>query len=105
KPLRGVNGGMSYRTMTEVKKCVEYVNNKGGQHKYFSGVKINGEIKQNNSWLAEDLMFCSVGFTFDIFKEVPAQEAKKFSHEPIEYSLYSDKNNPSRPYCWHKCDN
>lgn len=104
KPLYGFNGGMSYRTPPEMIKCIKFVNDRGGQHEFFTGVKINGEVKQENSWLAEDLMFSSVGFTYNVFKEVSVDEAKKFSLEPIEFDLYMDKSNTERPFAYHKVD-
>lgn len=102
--LRVANGGISVRRLKSVKKIVEYINSKGGQHNYFKGIKIDGEIKQQNSWLAEDAMLCSVGFTKGFFKELKEEDARKFGHEPIELSLFMDKNNPARPYLMHKID-
>ena len=104
KSTWGFNGGMSYRTTVEVKKCLQFVNDRGGQHKFFKGVKINGEVRQENSWLAEDLMFVSTGFTYGFFKDVSIEDAKKFSHEPIELGLYMDKKNENRPFAFHKVD-
>ena len=104
KTLRVGNGGVSVRKKKSIMKVVEHINKEGGQHEYFTGIKINGELKQQNSWLAEDAMIVSVGATFDILKLPNEDEARKFGHEPIELSLYMDKNNPNRPMIFHKCD-
>jgi len=104
KPTWVGNGGLSYRKIDSLKKCLEYVNNRGGQHKFFKGIKINGVTQHNSSWLAEDILFASVGFTYNFFKDVNIEEAARFSLEPIEFSLYMDKDNPLRPLGFHKCD-
>lgn len=105
KTLKVCNGGMSVRKVKSMIKVVQFVNEYRGQHKFFKGVQINGTVKQDNSWLAEDLMACSVGFTFDIFKPLTEEDARKFGHEPIELNLYMDKNNLLRPKSFHKVDN
>lgn len=104
KPLKVSNGGVSVRKIKSMIKVVQLINKEGGQHRFFSGIKIDGVLKQQNSWLAEDAMINAVGYSFDIFKPLSEEDAKKFGHEPIEYSLYMDKNNPARPYVYHKCD-
>lgn len=105
KTLKVANGGMSCRKIKSMIKVVQFVNKYGGQHKFFKGVQIDGIVKQDNSWLAEDLMACSVGFTFDLFKPLTEEESKKFGHEPIELSLYMNKSSPLRPMSFHKIDN
>lgn len=105
KTLRVANGGVSCRKIKSMIKAVQFLNKEGGQHKFFKGIKINGELKQENSWLAEDSMLCSIGFTFDIFKPLKEEDARRFGHEPIELSMYMDKNNIDRPYIFHKIDN
>ena len=104
KTLRVGNGGISLRKRSSIIKVVDYIHKNGGQHQFFTGIKINDELKQSNSWLNEDAMICSVGATFDLLKLPTLEEARKFGHEPIELSLYMDKNNIDRPYCFHKVD-
>ena len=105
KTLRVGNGGISARKRTAIIKVIEYINSNGGQHKYFTGIKINDVLKQQNSWLAEDAAICSVGATFDLLNLPTEEQARKFGHEPIELSLYMDKENETRPWVMHKCDN
>lgn len=96
------NGGMAYKRRSKMLKVLDYVNARGGQHNYFRGIKINGKLMQNNSWLAEDAMF-SLGFEIGIFKLVSEEKAREFAHEPLELETYISKIN--LPYCFHKIDN
>jgi hypothetical protein len=100
---RFANGGASFRRRSSMIKLVNEVNKRGGQHSVFKGIKINGQLMQNNSWLAEDSMF-SIGFDLGIFKPITEFEADVFSHEPIEFSLFKDKGNINRPHLFHKVD-
>lgn len=103
--LRVGNGGCSLRLRSKMLECIKLIQvTYSGQHQVFKGIKIGGEIKQNNSWLAEDILFCTTGFGNNIFKPVAYNEARKFSHEPIDSKLYFDKENLERPLAWHKCD-
>ena len=104
KTLHVGNGGISARKRSSIIKVVEYVEKQGGQHNFFTGIRINGILKQENSWLAEDAMIVSVGATFDLLKLPTEVEARKFGHEPIEFSLYMNKENPDRPKIFHKVD-
>src|SRR3990167_11171294 len=85
--IRVGNGGISARKKKAIIKIVDFINKNGGQHNYFTGIKINGELKQQNSWLAEDAMICPVGATFGLLKLPTEEEARKFGHEPIELSM------------------
>lgn len=105
KTLRVANGGVSCRKRSAIIKVVEYIEKQGGQHKFFTGIKIDSVLKQENSWLAEDAMLVPVGATFDLLKLPTEQEARKFGHEPIELSLYMDKTSKERPWVFHKIDN
>lgn len=99
------NGGVSIRKLSSILKVIDYVDSKGGQLQYFKGIKINDKLMQNNGWLAEDAMFCSVGFSLGMFKPITLAQAAKFALEPISYRMYCDKKNKNRPYNFHKIDN
>ena len=102
--LKYCNGGVAYRKLSDLLKCCEFVKAHGGQHKFFSGVKINNNLVQDNGWLAEDLMFNAVGHTFEIFYSITPEDCNKFSLEPIELDLFLDKDNLKRPLAFHKID-
>jgi hypothetical protein len=104
KAIKIGNGGFSYRFIPDLLKCLDIIDEYGGQHNFFRGQLIDGKLMQNNSWLAEDLMFCSIGFSYDIFNPVTIEDCNKFSLEPITFDLYKDINNPKRPFGFHKID-
>lgn len=103
-PLRLCNGGVSYRKREKMIECSNLVQKEGGQLDFFCGICIDGQIRQNNGWLAEDAMFSSIGWGYDIFKPVGLLEAMEFSLEPITFSLYNSKADPLRPFNFHKID-
>lgn len=103
-PLRTCNGGFSFRNLVPLRKVINFVNENGGQHSFFKGLKINGEIRQRNSWLAEDAMFSSIGFSLGFFKSVTEDECNRFAKEPITFSEFKDYNNSNRPFAFHKID-
>lgn len=101
---RFANGGMSYRKVNKMRQIIDIVNKNGGQEKVFKGIEIDGELKHTHWGLAEDIMFTWIGFGAGLLKTITKEECDKFSHEPIEFSLYMDKDNPNRPIAFHKID-
>lgn len=103
-PVKIGNGGCSWRNLNKTKQVIDFVNSWGGQHKFFKSLLIDNQIAQTNSWLCEDIMFTAPGFHYKFFKPVSIEQAAQFSLEPITMKLFLDKDNPNRPYCFHKID-
>ena len=103
-PVRVGNGGFNFRRRSKCLQVLEWVNKLGGQNDVVKGIEIDGQTRNRGPFLAEDLFFCYFGFNLGVFEPTSIEVADKFSLEPIEWSLYSDKDNIKRPYGFHRID-
>lgn len=97
------NGGFSFRKASKIKEVLKAIKKAGGKN-FIHGQTIDDEVAYFGNDFAEDAVLSVLGFGLGIFNPVTVEQARKFSHEPIEFSLYMDKNNTERPMGFHKCN-
>lgn len=101
-PIRVGNGGANFRRRSKCLEVYNLVNKYGGQQKIVKGLKIGGQIRTNDWFLAEDAFWCHFGFGSGIFEPVNINYANSFAKEPITMVEY--QTDPKPCFLFHRID-